>query len=410
MKKQFLLIAIIIGVPQIKGIINPMTLYTPITTITQAYQNALSLQQALAIQPLAVAPAPSTPSSPEVIEQSITPASIGTHGQTLHSEGCYQITNSVSYNGTTCALTIAASNITIDFNGQTLLYSGPLNATVHGIIINPGVSNVTIRNGTIMGFPGVGILSPGTSQQPVNHLTLETMKIISCYQGIILCTTNNTALINCITTGNMNPLGKTHGIKCATCTGITIQQCMSNNNTSPTCSCYGFFLTQCKTTALSYCSASGNEGAEETAGIYFENMLRNNCIQSCTCNGNSSTTGESYGMLLANSEQTYVQDSTTQGNSTSSPTCFSYGIRLRNASHTFIKHNTTDGNDYGIYDDESLGQQTNIFTQNIAYHNTYNDYLRPNSSPLTFIKIQQDYLQGMLAAGPLDNISVRISS
>ena len=409
MKKRFLKVLIaVIGVYQIKGIINPMTLYTPLIALTQTIQTPFQ-SQPLAPAPSPSEPAPLSPSTPS-LAISITPTTIGTNGHTIQSEGCYQITASVNYKGNMSVLTIATSNITIDLNGQTLLYSGPLDKTVHGIIINPGVSNVTIRNGTLMGFPGVGILSPGTLYHPVNHLTLDRVKIISCYQGIVLCTTNNAILINCITTGNMNPTGTTQGIKCSSCKGTTMQQCMSNNNTSPLGSCYGYFLTGCKTTSLSYCSASGNEGAQETAGIYFENMLRNNCIQNCTCNGNSSTTGESYGILLANSEQAYVQDSATQGNVSTAIDCFSYGIRLKNASRSFIKHNTIDDNDYGIYDDEPLGQHTNIFTQNSACHNTYSDYLRPHSSPLTFIKIQQEYLQGMLAAGSLDNISIRISS
>lgn len=138
-------------------------------------------------------------------------------------------------------------------------------------------------------------------------------------------------------------------------------------------------------------------------------MPRNNYIQSSTCNGNHSSTAHAHGILIENSKQTYIQDSTAQGNGSSARNFFSYGIRLKNSSKSFVKRNIIDGNDYGIYDDELADHNTNIFAQNIAYQNNYNNYLRPNSSPLTFIQVQQEYLQGALSAGSLDNISIRIN-
>ena len=239
---------------------------------------------------------------------------------------------------------------------------------------------------------------------------MQNLKIVSCYHGILSEATHNFVISNCATLGNNNPLQTTCGIEVSNSNGITIQQCNSQNNISPLGKCYGCILTNCKNTVIVNCTASGNEGALETAGIYFGSMIRNNAIQNCVCNGNSSTTMNAYGIIVADSEQTYVQNSVTQGNVSSAPDCFSYGIQLKNSSRSFIKHNTVDDNSYGIYDDEQAGQNTNMFTQNVASQNTLKDYLRPNSSPLTFIQIQQENLQKMLSAGALDNISIRISS
>lgn len=383
-----------------------MTLYTPITTVTQITQT-IPPSQPLVVPPT-VSSTPEPLPTPSTAPKPITPSTIGSQGHIINTEGCYQISDSLNYQGPTSVITIASSNVTLDLNGQTITYSGNPPNAVHGIIIKPGTSNIRIRNGTIMGFPGIGILAPGTSEKPINHLTVESIKIVSCYEGIILCTTHNTTLSNCLTIANLNPHGTTHGFKCNECSGITMQLCMSHNNTSLTCNCYGYLFSHCKNTFLNQCTASGNEGNTETAGICLENMYRNNYIQGCMCNGNYSSNGKSYGILLTHSNQTFLCDSALQGNSASGPDCSSYGLYLRHSSRNFIKHNIIDGNDYGIYDDESYGQHTNIFSQNIACQNTHHDYLRPYSSPLSFISVKQEYLQGILAAGALDNISIRI--
>ena len=411
MKKKFFITLLITGVYQVKGIIDPLTCYTPLNALVQMAVTTATLQT-LTMQPSIVNPAPSvsSTSSTPPTETPITPTTIGTNGQIITSGGYYQLPGCITYSGNNNTLTIMASNSTLDLNGQTISYSGSSSQSTNGIVISPGLSNITIRNGTIIGFPGVGILAQGTSNQTINHLTLDRIKVVSCYQGIIVCSNNNTVITNCITTGNMNPVGTTYGVMVINSTGVTLQNCTSQNNSSPTKSCYGYSFTTCKTTFLAQCASSGNEGAQESAGIYFDTMIKNNYIQNCACNGNSSTAADACGILIDSSNQTYVQDSSAQINLSEAPGFFGYGIRLRNSSNSFIKHNTIDGNDYGIYDDEQANYDTNIFTQNNAYQNNCIDYLRPNSSPLTFIQVQQDYLQGMLVAGKLDNISIRIHS
>jgi hypothetical protein len=397
---------------KVKGIINPMTLYTPLITVIQNAQNSAAIET-LVIPPSTVTLIPEivpqpAPASAEIV---VSSSSIGTSGQIFDVPGYYLIASSINYVGTTSPITITSSNVTLDLNGQTISYLSGASKFMAGIIVNPGMTNVTIQNGTIVGFPGAGIFCKGTIANPVNYLSLYNIKVISGYQGIIVNNSNNVTITRCITTGNMNPTaGITAGIRAVNCAAITIQQCVSQNNRSTTASCYGYFLINCTSTLISSCIGSGNQGDQETAGIYLESMSKNNYVQNCACNGNSSASSDACGILISNSQQTYLQDSVAQGTSSNPAGFFSYGIRIKNSSQTFVKHNTIDGNDYGIYDDEPLGQHTNMFTQNTAYQNTISDYLRPNSSPLTFIRIQQEYLQGMLAAGSLDNISIRISS
>ncbi len=410
------------------SVINPFTIYTPLSTLTQAAQAASNLQSlnsyvtSPSFTTPSPQPSPSTTPSTNLIAIPITSSSLGSTGQLIQSPGYYMFPSSLSYTGTVAAITILQSNVVIDLNGQTLSFSGNRSQNVSGIIIAPGLSNITIKNGIISNFPGPGIYaynplediaypvgSVSLSTQSSTQLAMDTIRIMFCQHGMLFSNTNHVTIINCATSGNMNPTGTTCGIEANNGMAISLENCVSNYNISPNGPCYGFVISQCQTTYLSNCTANGNQGLEETIGIFFFGMLANNYIGSCTCNGNTSTTSSTEGIKLQNCTQTFVQDSNAQCNLSTSPSTYAYGIRLSSSSVSFIKHNTVDCNDYGIYDDEPSGQQTNIFTQNNAYQNRITDYLRPYSSPLTFTQIDQEHLRGMLLAGALDNISVRIS-
>ncbi len=393
-------------------LINPIAVYTPLISITQAAQTASALQL-LIEQPVAPQPSPSpTQQSSETSSYGIPldPDEFGTHGEQLSTNGCYQLSGSVNFTGTVSPLVITQSNVIVDLNGQMLSYAGPQCQVVSAITISPGVTNVTIRNGTLVGFTGAAIAVNGSSTCPDGHITLDTIKIISCNSGISLSYTDHVSISNCTITGSTSSSSTVSGISAKNCSGVTIQHCTSQNNVSDKGSAYGYFFDTCKTVFLSQCATSGNQGTTSTAGIHFKNVRRTSYIQNSSALSNSSTSGECYGIFLENSQNCYVQNSTSQGNITDASDAYSYGILLRGSSNNFIRHNAIDGNNYGIYDDEMAGLQTNIYTQNIAYQNSIADYLRPYSSPFNFIQIQQDYLQKMLLTGTLDNLSIRISS
>lgn len=390
-----------------------MALYTPITSITQAAQNAVLVSSnQLSTTPSSTGSSGTSPiySTESSLAIALSSSSIGTNGFILRTPGYYQLSESIIYTKSQSPLIVASSHVVIDLNGQTLQYAGPQSSSLHAIVIAPGSTNVSVQNGTIAGFPGAGIAASGTINNPIKCLTIQNLKILECYHGILNEAVNSLLISNCTTVENLNPIHTTCGIEVSDSSGIVIQQCTSQNNKSPVSSCYGYILTNCKNTVLVNCSASGNEGMLETAGIYFGDMVRNNYIQNCASNGNCSKSDNAYGIVLNNSNKTHIQDSITQGNVTESVTSYSYGIQLKCSSHTLVKHNSIDKNDYGIYDNEPTGQHTNIFTQNSACQNKISDYLRPYSSPLPFIKVQQEHLQGILLAGSLDNISIRINS
>jgi len=84
---------------------------------------------------------------------------------TINSPGLYCLARNISYSTTTGhAITVAASDVTLDLNGFCLMGPGKFSGTNYGIYIQDGISNVEIRNGTIRNFGGDGVHGLTTSK------------------------------------------------------------------------------------------------------------------------------------------------------------------------------------------------------------------------------------------------------
>ncbi len=83
---------------------------------------------------------------------------------TITSPGLYRLGRNLTYSSTTGnAITVAASNVTLDLMGFCLTGPGKLSGSENaGIIINNGCSNVEIRNGSIQAFGYSGIYTSGS--------------------------------------------------------------------------------------------------------------------------------------------------------------------------------------------------------------------------------------------------------
>ena len=73
------------------------------------------------------------------------------------------------------AIRIKASDVTLDMNGQTL--RGGTAAGVVGITIDPGVSRAQIKNGTVTGFKGGGILVQGDKHVISNMQIIDSGQV-----------------------------------------------------------------------------------------------------------------------------------------------------------------------------------------------------------------------------------------
>jgi hypothetical protein len=115
----------------------------------------------------------------------ITQSSFGATGATpviLNTPGNYKLGENINYTGPTStdAITIAASNISLDLQCFTLAYT--LGASeVRGIVVDGGTSDIMIKNGTIKNFTGSGIFI----EDSVNRIKIIGTTFIGCGGTVI---------------------------------------------------------------------------------------------------------------------------------------------------------------------------------------------------------------------------------
>ncbi len=77
---------------------------------------------------------------------------------TISSPGLYCLAKNLTYTPTTGnAISVTASDVTLDLNGFCLTGPGKASGGNYGITINGGVTNVEIRNGTVKAFGNNGV-------------------------------------------------------------------------------------------------------------------------------------------------------------------------------------------------------------------------------------------------------------
>src|ERR1700738_5329496 len=106
------------------------------------------------------APAPTMKTLDQVQPRTLIPG--GTAVYTISNEGSYYLGGNLSI-ASGNAITVAANNVTIDLQGFELVGTGGST----GVLINSGVSNVTVRNGTIRNFTGRAIDGQGNPNMRV---------------------------------------------------------------------------------------------------------------------------------------------------------------------------------------------------------------------------------------------------
>jgi hypothetical protein len=135
-----------------------------------AYEDIISVLDSTSQQILSVAD--SFGSAIEVIDECLigTSISISDLPLTIGTPGVYTVCESLNYTGlaATPAITIAANNVVLDFNGYSLTSTNSQGVVCHG------QTNVTIRNGTIQVHAGVESILVDTTSQGVSlrNLTL----------------------------------------------------------------------------------------------------------------------------------------------------------------------------------------------------------------------------------------------
>jgi hypothetical protein len=142
------------------------------------------------------APAP-TMKSLDQIEPRIPVDSVHTPGVSgieyfITQPGSYYLTTNLAGVSGDIGIYIAASNVTLDLNGFSIL-GGP--GAFFGISIGSGNANITVRNGTISGWS----IEPGIYNN-ATHVVLEHLNLSGNSQG--LNCTNDTVIRDCVVSDN----------------------------------------------------------------------------------------------------------------------------------------------------------------------------------------------------------------
>jgi hypothetical protein len=184
---------------------------------------------------------------------------------TINTAGVYTLNQSLHYpSGSGNAITVTASNVTINLNGYGITNTSDQTKTQARGISGNNVENLTVENGEIFGFfQGIVLTGPNSGLSfNVGHV-LQGLRLAYCTSvGIILASASNCVIQNCqlssigTTGGGVQVSGGAFGIEIASLIGGNrVYRNQVLNATS-----VGFF-----------------GGAIGTQGGYWEQNLATNC-------------------------------------------------------------------------------------------------------------------------------------
>ncbi len=237
-------------------------------------------------------------------------------------------------------ITISANNVTLDLSGHTITGAS------YGIIIDSGLDNVTIKNGSIRSVSADGIIvNNGCSQITIQDLTIE-----NALRGIFFENTKSSVISHC--DFNLN----TTGLELVACSNILIQDSAARANTHA-----GFCLLESTTCVLENCQAlstgDGNTNIAHTGIFGFVSSGgSNNVFERCIANSTQGLTVTGSDSIIAGfalrGSETFAKiiDSESANSSSSlQGATIPYGIYLENSASSLITITGSLGNQSGAY-------------------------------------------------------------
>jgi hypothetical protein len=194
---------------------------------------------------------------------------------------------------------VASSNVTIDLGGNVLA------GAINGITVQPGLQNITIKNGIIANMFGNGILvNSGCSQIVISNITTY-----SCDNAGIEMLGSSSAPI----------------------TDIFIDHCitLSCSGNSLAVNPASIYLNYCKAAQITNCTLNYNYNASNTiTGILLENCKRS-ILEAILVRENQGLLG-AVAFQFLNTEMSFMRDCIAIGNQTTSmiPGSYVYGYLI----------------------------------------------------------------------------------
>jgi len=96
---------------------------------------------------------------------------------TISASGTYALGKNLSYGGAANAITITASDVTLDFAGHRLIATNSASGTKGVAFTQGNQSDVTIKNGTIENFTYGVSVNAGIGGQAYTAITVQDMRI-----------------------------------------------------------------------------------------------------------------------------------------------------------------------------------------------------------------------------------------
>ena len=143
---------------------------------------------------------PGAPSSTmKTLDQAEPRHPITTIPYNIAVSGSYYLTDNLFGTAGQTGITVSASDVTIDLDGFTLA-GGP--GAVNGIILTPGTKTVNIRNGTVRGWGGSGIVAGGAANSVFESLSLVGNSTYGIVVGGDAADASNNIIRNCAASSN----------------------------------------------------------------------------------------------------------------------------------------------------------------------------------------------------------------
>ncbi len=252
---------------------------------------------------------------------------------TINTPGSYSLAGNVSNQ-----ITISSGNVTLDMRGHTI------SDGINGIILNEGLENITLKNGTIASVSNDGIQINANC----NNILLKNITIKNALRGISFDTSSYSTVSNC------DLIQNTTGLEAQASHNIYIEECTALANTNA-----GFSLVTSSTCSLAGCtSLSTGDSNTNSSGIgsfvfgFVSSGGSGNIFKNCIANSTLNLSSIEYntvvaGFALRDNEQCSMIISSEAGNSTASPNGFTVpiGILLEESIDSTITITSAFGSD-----------------------------------------------------------------
>lgn len=284
---------------------------------------------------------------------------------------------------------VASNDVTIDLNGFSIRQvSGFEQPNTEGILINPGMQNITIQNGVITHMTNYGIqilddsnsiyltnlvindvqnagiiadsndTGTGITNIFLDNVTTESISNLdgNPTYGILLKFVNSANILNNSLIHNIyTTTGNCYGLKLKHCTSVSVDSLVSNDNKGGGLLTSGIYTVSCQDCTIENCfsinnSCSGLDPDSITLGFGFDtsnNIACNSCISV-----DNNCTFSSYGFFTINGNG--IQYNNCQGNGNASSQLDGLGFSANNGLLIELHNCTAKGNGganngYGIF-------------------------------------------------------------